>query len=200
MGFWSAVGWFIRKERVPASLTVRQMLPLVIFNQWVVTPVMIGSLLWINGVPPVENTWWELGSNLLLRYPAAIIILNAGFAISHYGFHRNKWLYRNVHAIHHRLWVPHPMGSIYAHPLEHVVANLGPVGLGIILTGLGWWSSILFVLQVSYETVKGHTRLKRNVLASNHNLHHAKVTCNYDNSPYLFDRLIGTYRSLEEVQ
>lgn len=196
IGFWSSVAYYMHKPRLLASLSVKEMLPLVLFNQLVVTPAMIYSLIEFNGEPlTVESSLFDVCRAIAI-YPVMIIILNETFAIAHYILHKNKWLYRNVHAVHHRLWIPHPIGSIYAHPIEHILGNLLPVGLAIMLTGAQWWTTYLLILQVSYETVKGHTRLISNKESSNHNLHHTKLTCNYDNSPYIFDKIMGTYREL----
>jgi len=194
VSFWFSVLRILSIPRVPASLSVKKMLPLVLFNQLIITPITIWLLLQGNQkVLIVENSLYDLGL-MFLRYPLMLLILNFSFAGAHYLFHRIRFLYRHVHAIHHRLKIPHPIGAIYAHPIEQVLANLLPVGLAIYLTGAGWYLSLLFIIHTSYETVNGHTRYCDPQMSSRHNLHHLILTCNYDNSPYLFDKLIGTYR------
>lgn len=36
----------------------------------------------------------------------------------HRAFHENKFLYRNFHSHHHRLYVPYAYGALYNHPVE----------------------------------------------------------------------------------
>ena len=36
----------------------------------------------------------------------------------HRAMHVNKWLYRHIHARHHRLYVPYACGALYNHPVE----------------------------------------------------------------------------------
>lgn len=194
ISFWFSVSRILLIPREQASLSVKQILPLVLFNQLVVTPITIWFLLYTNQtVLIVENSLFDLGM-MFFRYPLMIIILNFAFALAHYSFHRIRFLYHYVHSIHHQLRVPHPIGAIYAHPIEHVFANLLPVGLAIMLTGAGWYLSLIFIAHTSYETVNGHTLYQEQNESNRHHLHHSIITCNYDNSPYIFDKLIGTYR------
>jgi methylsterol monooxygenase len=87
------------------------------------------------------------------------------------------------------------MGAVYAHPVEHIIANLGPVGLALWVVNAGWFLTLVFVAHTSYETVNGHSQYaEERINSGRHYVHHEKVIYNYDNSPYFFDRLIGTYR------
>jgi Fatty acid hydroxylase superfamily len=36
----------------------------------------------------------------------------------HRAFHESRFLYRNFHSHHHRLYVPYAFGALYNHPLE----------------------------------------------------------------------------------
>lgn len=46
----------------------------------------------------------------------------------HRAFHVNKWLYRNIHSVHHRLYVPYSYGALYNHPVEgFILDSLGAV-------------------------------------------------------------------------
>lgn len=43
-------------------------------------------------------------------------------------FHVNKFLYKHVHSVHHRLYVPYAFGALYNHPVEgFVLDSLGAV-------------------------------------------------------------------------
>ena len=193
--FWLSALEALRQPRKSASLTLIQLLPLVLFNQLLVTPLCIWGLvsvcptLLISALPTPTLAGIAL---IPVQYALMIIIMNAAFALAHYSFHRIRWFYLRVHSLHHRLKVPHPAGAIYAHPLEHVLANLLPVGLALGIMQPHHYLALVFIAHVSWETVQGHTPYIED--PSGHNLHHRKGACNYDNSPYLFDKLIGTYQ------
>jgi len=175
---------------IPASLPINEMKNQVLFNQLVVTPLMI----WVLGFgnETMENTVVDLFMGIV-KYPFMLLILNFTFGTMHFLFHKNRFLYRHFHSLHHRLKIPHPMGAIYAHPVEHVFANLMPVGLAIWCVNAGWLLTLVFVAHISYETVSGHSVYSKEELNTRHYIHHDKMIYNFDNSPYLFDRLIGTY-------
>lgn len=55
-------------------------------------------------------------------------ILDAWQYFFHRLFHLNTFLYRHVHSVHHRLYVPYAFGALYNHPLEgFVLDSLGAV-------------------------------------------------------------------------
>ena len=128
IGFWGGVAICMSKPRMKASLSIKEMLPLVAFNQLIITPPMIYAFLYNKQIITKESSLYDVFRGITL-FPFMLLILNGLFASSHYIFHKNKWLYKHIHSIHHRLWVPHPIGSIYAHPIEHILANLLPVGV-----------------------------------------------------------------------
>lgn len=56
------------------------------------------------------------------------------FYTTHRCLHR-PWLYRHIHAWHHRWRRPLPWVTYDAHPLEHVVVNAGTLGVPLFLVG-----------------------------------------------------------------
>ena len=85
-------------------------------------------------------------------------------------------LYKRVHKLHHEWTAPVGVVSIYAHPLEHVVANLlpalsGPVLLGSHLCTLWLWMTVVIV-----STTIDHSGYHFPLLRSPefHDFHHLK--------------------------
>ncbi|PGH00563.1 hypothetical protein AJ79_08166 [Helicocarpus griseus UAMH5409] len=69
---------------------------------------------------------WELHVAKLLvnvavpafQYAIAVFAFDSWQFLVHYTMHKNKWLYRNMHSRHHRLYVPYAFGAQYSHPGE----------------------------------------------------------------------------------
>ena len=63
-------------------------------------------------------------------------------------------LYRTIHKKHHEWTAPIGVTAIYAHPIEHVAANLGPILLGPLLMGshfatMWLWQTIAVVTTIN---------------------------------------------------
>ncbi|KAG1880251.1 fatty acid hydroxylase superfamily-domain-containing protein [Suillus tomentosus] len=93
--------------------------------------------------------WWGI--------PAAQIFF-AMFTVDtwqyfiHRLMHTNQYLYRKVHSVHHKLYVPYALGALYNHPFEALLMDT----LGIIIaeqvTHLSIRQAIFFLV---YGTCKG---------------------------------------------
>ena len=90
----------------------------------------------------VLATMWTSTSKPLLALPTAwtmvrdLAIFAAVEEVGFYTFHRmfhHPRIYKYVHKLHHEFTAPMALASIYAHPLEHIVANLFPLTSGPLL-------------------------------------------------------------------
>ncbi|XP_070197195.1 fatty acid hydroxylase domain-containing protein 2-like isoform X2 [Littorina saxatilis] len=116
----------------------------------------------------------------LLQLAFFVVIEEIGFYYSHRLLHQPT-LYRHVHKLHHEWTAPVGVVAIYAHPVEHVVANLlpavtGPVLLGSHLAVLWLWMTIVIV-----NTTVHHSGYHFPLLTSPqfHDFHHLKFNCCY---------------------
>ncbi len=95
--------------------------------------------------------------------------------------HCNRFLYKHIHSVHHRLVVPFAFGALYNHPVEGLLLDTVGGGLPSLLLDMHPWTSCLFYCLATLKTVDDHCgfalrydpiqRAFRNN-ASYHDLHH----------------------------
>lgn len=59
--------------------------------------------------------WWFVPA---IQFAWACFIMDTHQYFLHRLFHMNKFLYRHIHSVHHRLYVPYAFGALYNHPIE----------------------------------------------------------------------------------
>lgn len=70
--------------------------------------------------------------------------------------HVNKFLYKQFHSVHHRLYVPYAFGSLYNHPFEgFLLDSLGAI-LGETFAQLSVRQAIFFFTFSTMKTVDDH--------------------------------------------
>jgi sphinganine C4-monooxygenase len=74
----------------------------------------------------------------------------------HRAMHVNKFLYRRVHAVHHRLYVPYAFGALYNHPLEGFVLDSVGAALAEAAAGMSVRQAALLFFVSSLKTVDDH--------------------------------------------
>lgn len=191
-------------EQERASLDFFEIVPLVLFNQLVVS----GGIIWVMDVMGYELDGegyldelldWGMGGLTVAvwRFSGAVLVMNFAFFVLHRIAHKWRWMYRKIHTVHHQLVVNVGYGAVYCHLVEHLLVNVAPILLGVwYMLESDWWLIHAFVAFVSVETVLEHTAYvgKGSEKGSRHYLHHFKRGCNYGNGPYLEDKLFGTFR------
>ncbi|XWS34095.1 hypothetical protein CRYUN_Cryun21dG0010000 [Craigia yunnanensis] len=119
-------------------------------------------------------------------------------------FH-NKFLYKYIHAQHHRLNAPYSFGAIYSHPSEAFLADTVGGSLAFILSGMSPRTSIFFFCFATMKNVDDHCGImipgnpfhiffKNN--AAYHDLHHQLYGGKYNFAQPFFvmwDRILGTH-------
>lgn len=74
----------------------------------------------------------------------------------HRGMHVNKFLYKHLHSVHHRLYVPYAFGALYNHPVEGFLLDSLGAALSEALAGLTIRQAALFFLFSTCKTVDDH--------------------------------------------
>ncbi|KDE02752.1 hypothetical protein MVLG_06720 [Microbotryum lychnidis-dioicae p1A1 Lamole] len=153
--------------------------------------------------------WWGVP---IVQFVCAAFVLDGWQYVWHRYFHTNKFLYRHVHSIHHRLYVPYAFGALYNHPLEgFLLDSLGAL-IAENVVGLTTRQAILFFALSTAKTVDDHCGYSlpfdpfQLFFANNadyHDLHHQIAGLKYNFSqPYFihFDWLLGTRITREDFE
>lgn len=120
----------------------------------------------------------------------------------HRALHTNRFLYKKVHGVHHRVFVPWAITAHYMHPIEFVLtgslALLGPVLLGAHVVTVWIWIAFR-----QWEAAEGHCGYSFPWNPSHlipfyggveyHDFHHAKFHGNYSGFLGYLDGIFGSY-------
>lgn len=130
----------------------------------------------------------------------------------HFYLHKNPFLYRNVHKIHHKWAYPMPILTFYNHPFDYFLTNSIPTFLTLYIFPVNI-TYFQFILIHSYKTlleIGGHSGkivnsnsftqciwlprlLNVHLKTEDHDLHHSLNNCNYAKRFTLWDKVFGTY-------
>ncbi|KAH7120407.1 fatty acid hydroxylase superfamily-domain-containing protein [Dactylonectria estremocensis] len=113
------------------------------------------------------------------------------FYYSHRLFHM-PYFYRRIHKVHHKFKAPVSFASQYAHPIEHVVANVMPIALPPAILGTHiatMWAFLAFELLETATVHSGYDFFRG--AARRHDRHHERFDVNFGGMPWL-DYLHGT--------
>ncbi|KAL9268296.1 Sphinganine C4-monooxygenase 2-like protein [Drosera capensis] len=144
-------------------------------------------------------------ASLALEFLTAMVVLDTWQYFMHRYMHQNKFLYRHIHSLHHRLIVPYAYGALYNHPLEGLILDTCGGALSFLVSGMSPRASIFFFSFATMKTVDDHCGLWlpgnlfhvffRNNTAY-HDIHHQLHGSKYNFSQPFFviwDRILGTY-------
>lgn len=70
--------------------------------------------------------------------------------------HNNTFLYKHLHSVHHRLYVPYAFGALYNSLIEGFLLDTLGAGIGFLLTGMTARESIVFYTFSTMKTVDDH--------------------------------------------
>ncbi|KEQ78483.1 C-4 sterol methyl oxidase [Aureobasidium pullulans EXF-150] len=104
--------------------------------------------------------------------------------ISFYYIHRllhHPSIYAYVHKKHHKFTAPMAFSAQYAHPFEHIIANVLPIFLPLAMKGTNILSFGMFLSFELWEAAADHSGYDFVKLppAAIHDLHHEKFRVNY---------------------
>lgn len=98
----------------------------------------------------------RLSFHLLTSTPVSSVILDTYQYWVHRLFHTIPFLYKHVHSLHHRLYVPFAYGSQYNHPFEGGVADAISGILATNLSRMYEREVVLLLTFIAYKSVEDH--------------------------------------------
>ena len=171
-----------------------------IWTLWECLALWVFANGWGRWLDPADHWLW-LGA-LALVVP---VIHEAHFYAVHRLIHV-PWLYRHVHAVHHRSVNPSPWSSLSMHPVEHLL-YFATIAWHLILPSHPVLA--LYQLHVAgFGAIPGHVGFDRVEVgkdravdphAYGHYLHHKFFEVNYGDGLVPLDRLFGTFHDGTEA-
>ena len=153
--------------------------------------------------------WWGIP---IVQFLGAMFIFDTWQYFLHRLMHVNKFLYKQIHSWHHRLYVPYAFGSLYNHPLEALI--LDSIGALVTewVTGMSKRQIMLLFTLSNLKTVDDHCGYKlpwdplqwlTGNNADYHDIHHQAIGIKSNFSQPLFmhwDVLLGTRMTREDIE
>merc|ERR1711865_865966 len=112
------------------------------------------------------------------------------FYYGHAALH-SKWLYRNVHKIHHEFQAPFALVASYCHPLEMLLSNVLPLTLTGFLMQVHLYTVVVWIVFAVLGTQLHHSGYHWPFIPSwdeqpdFHDFHHEKFTSNFGSIGFL---------------
>lgn len=179
-----------RSMHPPSARKVNTAIWVSIANQLISLPIALIIVPYCTSSDQSDVTSWE--------------IIMTGVKIIFYAIIADQWFYWSHRIMHGRIpyqkihsiqWTyPIAIGTMYVHPVEHVLCNLGSFLIGPLIWKssiplLGFWMAV-----ATFNAVSAHCGIHFPLLSiEKHDLHHRYLNCNYGTSG-ISDSMYGTRR------
>ncbi|KAI9440702.1 sphingosine hydroxylase [Lactarius indigo] len=142
----------------------------------------------------------------------AMVVLDTWQYFLHRAMHINKFLYKHLHSVHHRLYVPYAFGALYNHPIEGFLLDSFGAVLSEAIARLSVRQAALFFALSTCKTVDDHCgyRLPFDPLqmfsgntADYHDIHHQIIGIKSNFSQPWFvhwDVILGTRMTRQDIE
>eukprot|EP00519_Triparma_laevis_P005684 CAMPEP_0182507400 /NCGR_PEP_ID=MMETSP1321-20130603/23077_1 /TAXON_ID=91990 /ORGANISM="Bolidomonas sp., Strain RCC1657" /LENGTH=283 /DNA_ID=CAMNT_0024713295 /DNA_START=48 /DNA_END=899 /DNA_ORIENTATION=+ len=201
---WNPIeNWKIQKGRYETGDRVAWMVLTVLVNQTLAMIISCcnqnyqglldaGVKSGMSAIPSVGDLLWQI--------PACCMLYDAIFFACHCLMH-TKWLYHNIHKVHHKSKITIGISSAYFHPVDYVFSATAVV-LPPILVSDHVLTTCLWMIVFMFETTNAHCGYEIPFMpsAKDHDFHHSHSF--YSSKEYRFvtmgafalvwDRLFGT--------
>ncbi|EGN92262.1 hypothetical protein SERLA73DRAFT_191376 [Serpula lacrymans var. lacrymans S7.3] len=153
--------------------------------------------------------WWGIPMAQLFF---AMFVIDTWQYFLHRLMHTNKFLYKHLHSVHHRLYVPYAFGALYNHPVEGFLLDTMGAMVAEYLSCLTIRQSILLFAFSTCKTVDDHCGYNfpfdpLQILSTNnadyHDIHHQTIGIKSNFSQPFFvhwDTLLGTRMTRKDIE
>ncbi|EJU03778.1 hypothetical protein DACRYDRAFT_21225 [Dacryopinax primogenitus] len=143
------------KESTNHAAAMRQLAPWVVsLSNLILGPRIARTLLQQYGTSIVEFVYWWAIPTIQLLF--ATFLVDTWQYFWHRAFHMNKFLYRQFHSHHHRLYVPYAFGALYNHPLEGFVLDSVGTVIAEAVSGMNVRQATVLFMLATFKTVDDH--------------------------------------------
>jgi sterol desaturase/sphingolipid hydroxylase (fatty acid hydroxylase superfamily) len=164
-----------------------------------------------------QSFFHDLQSFILISFYFEIIF-DLFHYLSHLLLHKNTYLYKNIHKIHHKFKYPSSITTFYQHPVDIILSNLIPIiiTMYIIPVKPTYFQYIMISTYKIFSEISGHLGkhtksisfsqfiwlpklLNIELKIEDHDLHHSNNNCNYGKRFSLYDKIFGTYKIKNKI-
>jgi len=184
------------RPKIPLSKAVAR----VLFNQFLGTwpflafiYILMVKLGYTKNVP--IPTWWVF----LLQLTILVLIEDILFFAAHHTMHR-KYFFKNFHWVHHEYRESIAIATHYVHYVEHIVGNLFPVFIGVLILQPHPFVVLFWILIVVLNALHTHSGYAFPWMAYSvhHDWHHYHANGSYS-AIGLMDKLFGTDQGFDRM-
>jgi 4-alpha-methyl-delta7-sterol-4alpha-methyl oxidase len=179
---------------------IRKRLPLYFLNIGLLMVISLSSVYMLGFV--FDTAWPGIGW-FIFQVLFVFFVDDLWFYFVHRYMHKNKYILKRIHSIHHRATTPFPLEYLYTHPLEWMVTILGAFAaysIILIFMPLNIYAFWTFGLFRNLHEIHIHSNLKIPILkdiplispVEEHDVHHSKLNGNYSSTFKIWDRIMGT--------
>jgi plant 4alpha-monomethylsterol monooxygenase len=153
---------------------------------------------WVARAGGLSAPWHGAGM-MLLHLLAFILLQDTIFYWSHRALH-TRWLFKKIHAKHHRFRFIRPVVAEYAHPVENLL-NFVAFFAGPVLLGTPFITLQVWIVLRMMETLEAHSGFTLTAISDRHSFHHLYATKGiYGSFVSPWDRLMGTDREFRKAR
>lgn len=179
----------LRNRHAPDAGKILSAFGLSVFNQLIALPMALQI------TPLLTTDVDETPQTILMKFLFYAVMGDLWFYWSHRLLHI-PFFYRHIHSIHHRWTYPMPIRTLYCHPVEHILGNIGALITGPVIWPAGQTALNIWIVGATFNAVLGHSGIDFGwpiVTSKKHDIHHRILTTNYGTTG-ISDRLFGTRR------
>ncbi|KAG6827701.1 hypothetical protein H0H92_010702 [Tricholoma furcatifolium] len=153
--------------------------------------------------------WWAIPS---FQFLSAMFIIDTWQYFLHRLMHINKFLFKQFHSVHHRLYVPYAFGALYNHPVEGFLLDSVGAALAEFMTRMTTRQAMLLFVFSTLKTVDDHCgynlpfdplQIMSGNNADYHDIHHQAIGIKSNFSQPFFvhwDTLLGTRMTRRDIE